>query len=195
MILKASEIRLLFAKCLERKLDGDKYQSRDLSTKIIDYLRMETVYSMKRLMKADQKLLHKDDSQISSSKTKQKSSKSADFMTDFLNIGSIRNLDDESGASEYLAKKWTCDVCGEDFYFTLPAKLEHIEFCKSEGKVKSGDSNEFLLDYEKSNFAKSVEESGTSTLKKHYFCETCNCQLYLTPTEILKHKRSHKSEG
>lgn len=132
-------------------------------------------------MKHDRNLLY---GEFENDKSTKKSSKSIDSTLDFLNIGRIKNAD-ESGMTENLAKKWICDKCTEEFYFTLPAKLEHLEVCKSElGSSKNDPGFEETVTFS--------EETSTNTMKKHYFCESCDRQLFLTPTEILKHKKSHQ---
>uniref|UniRef100_A0A915K0Z1 ATP-dependent RNA helicase DHX34 n=1 Tax=Romanomermis culicivorax TaxID=13658 RepID=A0A915K0Z1_ROMCU len=171
IISTVAEIRLLLSQCLERKLNGDKYRNSELFRKLQLFFQTEVWYSMKRLLKADLDDINVHKTGIFSNQA------------DFLNLSSIKSTVPGDKATEFVATKFTCDGCAKEFYFTLPDRLEHLKGCQlRRNDEKFGD----LEQGEK-------QSAGNVSLKRAYRCEICHEDLFSTPTEILKHKISHKN--
>lgn len=75
---------------------------------------------------------------------------------------------------------WKCDQCEITLCLSPLEKLQHkICLClKKDLKTKVKRES-------------SVEESNKSNLKKFY-CDTCDKKMFLTPVDVLKHKRNCK---
>lgn len=90
-----------------------------------------------------------------------------------------------SNISEYISTKWTCESCALDFYSNPAEKFEHLQSCRVEhqsmadAKVEEADAD------------RSVP---VDPLAKAYDCEVCGERLWLTPINILKHRRSHQTK-
>ena len=90
---------------------------------------------------------------------------------------------------KYLKKTWTCDICGKELCLTPLEQIRHRENCQP---IVSNVLNEIKVE------SQDLDESMPSTseaydpLKIPYFCEDCKQKLFLTSTQILKHKRSHR---
>ncbi|KAG7471156.1 hypothetical protein MATL_G00121320 [Megalops atlanticus] len=87
--------------------------------------------------------------------------------------------------SECLRTFWSCPHC--DLYMPLTPleRMRHEATCRPAEEEQSGEGPE------NETAASSKSSSSSSGLTRVYHCDICDKDLTLTPTEILKHKRSH----
>jgi hypothetical protein len=106
---------------------------------------------------------------------------------DGFHIGRVpsASTSDPSNVSAYISTKWTCECCTLDFYSNPAEKFEHLQQCRAEHQsITDVSANE----EEKSSSA----SANVDPLAKEYYCDECGHKLWLTPINILKHRRSHK---
>uniref|UniRef100_A0A1B6D6A9 RNA helicase n=1 Tax=Clastoptera arizonana TaxID=38151 RepID=A0A1B6D6A9_9HEMI len=73
---------------------------------------------------------------------------------------------------------WSCSHCGLTAALNSLEKLQHLYQCQPES-ISLGDAASF------------TDEQPKKPNSEAYSCDTCKKVLYLTPIEILKHKRQH----
>jgi hypothetical protein len=142
------------------------------------------MYTMKRLTKTERERQeslaarqHADDSTI-----------------DRFRIGTVNSSEMASGSMEtksyapYLAEKWTCKYCNEEFYSNAQQKLEHLAECEDANK---GANNQDVQMKDGEHVVEEVEEKRDPSLQE-FACDICNKKLYLKPIDILRHRRSCK---
>lgn len=177
LLADAADIRKLFADCLERKLGGDAYHSSRLSKRLLEYMSMEMVFSVKKLTQVD-KSMQRDERD--------------DGVDEGFILGSLPGASDTLGsAAQYMTTKWTCEYCGDDFYSTPDEKFIHLRQCRSDREAE--EQREEALKGPTGAAAAAVDgpQRDSNPLKRDYFCTDCDAPLWLTAVEILRHKRSH----
>ncbi len=203
LVLEATEIRKVFARSLQRKVEGDTYRSDRLANKLTRFAMIEVIYSVKRRLQTKQERSQHFVSPTLDAlgpRAMRKLEESEDMciedgtstsVGDFLRIGVVPSACESMGtSSEFVATKWACPSCKDDFYSSSAERLLHIQGCNKEaprgiweGSVEHEDQSEE---------AKKREEH--NPLKKDFSCQECGKKLWLTPVEILKHKRAHLTE-
>jgi hypothetical protein len=89
-----------------------------------------------------------------------------------------------SHAAQFIQKHWTCGICGTKMVVTVLERIEHEKQCSAETRIGSVVTKE-----------ESKQEPGESNLerlKKTFYCSECEKEFNFTPTEILRHKRTHR---
>lgn len=164
----ATEIRQMFADCLARKLAGDGYHSSKLTRRLLDYVGVEVVFGVNKMMKVDKAACRP--------------------RTEGFHIGGLSGAGDNADSSQqYISTKWTCTYCQEDYYGTPTAKLEHLQQCRSNQEEEAERQQPSAA---ATAGSESPQRDG-NPLKRDYFCPECDATLWLTAVEILRHKRQH----
>lgn len=172
----AADIRKLFADCLERKLGGDAYRSSRLSKRLLEYMSMEVVFSVKKLIQTD--------------KSMARAEREDDEEEGFV-LGSLPGAsNDMDSVGQYLTTKWTCEYCGDDFYSRADEKFIHLRQCRSDREAE--EQREEAV---KAAAAPEAPQRDGNPLKRDYYCAECDSTLWLTAVEILRHKRGHASSS
>ena len=112
------------------------------------------------------------------------------FLTPYLTYGCLK--DDMSvavcaGEAEYLVQHYHCERCEEHLICTVVERIQHDESCALKHTNRSSENPTV-------NEGEIVEGSDSEHKSKNlksYVCDLCNKTMELTPTDILKHKKSH----
>lgn len=201
LLFEAVSLRQTLSECLQRKLDGDSYHSESLGEKILKYLQLEMVYTMKRLLIADQNALYvgngsrqrillPDAIEKKFKKTvTDNEEKGGVNLTEFLTYGSLLDKFESKVESEfYLTVNWVCPSCQVRFLVSPIERMEHLNTCgKGPETSKEGQSE----DVGEKKPVMLSSDNPSDPLKRSYYCNECACEVFGTPVEILKHKRSH----
>ncbi|XP_068106814.1 probable ATP-dependent RNA helicase DHX34 [Hyperolius riggenbachi] len=199
VISEAVQVRLGWEKVLRSRLEkanqrdiheADKRQWRreidGLGHRLVDYVRSQVVYSMRRLAGLESQNLYvgphimTDASSLKSlfscEEMKPDTVKGGYRVTCFLTYNCLRNEADFY--SDCLRTFWTCPRCGLYMPFTPLERMAHQNSCAEEDKSEEPEES-------------GAKPSSLSSLHKNYHCDLCDKDFVLTPTEILKHKRQH----
>ncbi|XP_073405442.1 probable ATP-dependent RNA helicase DHX34 [Dendrobates tinctorius] len=201
LISEAVRVRLAWEKVLRSQLektssrrDCEEDESRrsrreidDLGQRLVDFVRKEIMYSMRRLAVLEAQNLYVGPQTITDShnlkglfsteEMKPDPEKGGYGVTSFLTYNCLRS--DTDFYSDCLRSFWTCPRCGLYMPFTPLERMAHQNSCAEETaqEVEDAESN----------------VSSVTSLHKTYHCNVCDKDLVLTPTEILKHKRQHRN--
>lgn len=74
--------------------------------------------------------------------------------------------------------EWHCQNCGLQAILSSLEKIQHQNICVIANEISGDDNRE----------SKNVTHKSNS---QAYECSHCSQTLYLTPIEILKHKKQH----
>ncbi|XP_075692158.1 putative ATP-dependent RNA helicase DHX34 isoform X2 [Rhinoderma darwinii] len=200
LISEAVRVRLAWEKVLRSRLenkssrrDPDEDDSRrrrreidDLGRRLVDFVRSEVMYSMRRLAVLEAQNLyvgpqtvtdnHNLKGLFSTEEMKPDAVKGGYCVTTFLTYNCLRS--DTDFYSDCLRTFWTCPRCGLYMPFTPLERMAHQNSCKEEETSQEAEDPE-------------TKVSSVTSLHKPYHCDVCDKDLVLTPTEILKHKKQH----
>ncbi|XP_063815457.1 probable ATP-dependent RNA helicase DHX34 [Pseudophryne corroboree] len=200
LISEAVRVRLAWEKVLRSRLekdsnrqDLDKDDSRrwrrdidSLGRHLVEYVRSEVVYSMRRLAVLEAQNLYVGPQTTADSTSLKGLFGSEDMkpdpvkggynVTSFLTYNCLRT--DTDFYSDCLRTFWTCPCCGLYMPFTPMERMAHQNSCAAEENSKEEEEAE-------------SKTSSVTSLHKDYHCDVCDKDLILTPIEILKHKRQH----
>ncbi|KAM4642667.1 putative ATP-dependent RNA helicase DHX34 [Discoglossus pictus] len=205
LISDAVRLRLSWEKLLKTRLE--KPTSRDdededetwkrkreiekLGRSLVDYVRPEVIYKMRRLAGVEAQNLYVGPQAdcatpvmpgvFGNEDMKPDMVKGGYSVTNFLTYNCLTS--DTDLYSDCLRSFWTCPRCDLYMPFTPMERMCHQNSCRDETGV-DGDDEE-----------KKSKESSVTSLHRSYRCDICQKDLMLTPTEILKHKRQHMSEA
>ncbi|XP_020296312.1 probable ATP-dependent RNA helicase DHX34 isoform X2 [Pseudomyrmex gracilis] len=196
LLMKAAKLRNKWEFLLNQQLQGFENNERkdfdkieqSLTQELIEYMHTTVPYTIKRLLPADLKTIYVRDGNNDMSvepnpfhpdfKSVPNVIKGGVYVTDSITYNCIR----ETEWSEYLIAQmfeteWHCQNC--DFQATLCSieKLQHQNSC-----TVTNAKDE--IDRERENKTRKPNSQA-------YECPDCSQTLYLTPIEILKHKKLH----
>ncbi|XP_031621594.1 probable ATP-dependent RNA helicase DHX34 [Contarinia nasturtii] len=216
LLLKASNLRLTWTKLLENKLESmtksveselatDKRQveskklENELWSNLATFMNSEILYTIKRLLPADLKTLYvgpmDDYSELLSQfkpnpfaddfECTPNDVKGGIQITDNILYAAVRETDWSCEMADLIVTtEWNCTHCGGTFYLTGIQKLQHTNECKPKPEIDdSNDQSGAMAD----NQQNSKPQNSNSKL---YSCPNCKQELYLTSTEILKHRKT-----
>uniref|UniRef100_A0A8C5MUR3 DExH-box helicase 34 n=1 Tax=Leptobrachium leishanense TaxID=445787 RepID=A0A8C5MUR3_9ANUR len=200
LLSDAVRLRLAWEKLLKSRLEkssgledvqkeDDLRQRREidrLGRGLVDYMRSEVAYSMRRLAALEtQNLYVGPQTEVSapalpgvfgSKDMKPDLVKGGYRATAFLTYNCL--LNDTDLYSDCLRSFWTCPLCGLYMPFTPVERMSHQNSCSEEGIPEESEEQ-------------SGKKSSVTALQKTYHCDVCQQELTLTPIEILRHKRQH----
>ena len=106
----------------------------------------------------------------------------------YLTYGCIR--DDLSvavakGQAEFLREHYHCPTCEAHLVCNISERLEHDKLCYSTDAIRQTKP-------EKAQVVQSESAPASNPLSKQYLCSLCDKEYSFTPSEILKHKRTHR---
>lgn len=162
-----------------------------LSRGLVEFVHNTTVFSIKRLLPADLKVLYVGAGR--NIETLEANPLGEDFgPSPHLTKGGMRlsaNVthncvkSDEKRPTAPLEDQFCCHICQAEFYCGPLVRMEHLETCK--GK------EEEVLNAELAKVAKEKQQAEAGgPLARSFYCSKCDTDLRLTSSEILKHKRS-----
>lgn len=189
LLIKVAHIQYLWEKLLQMRLeDKETYiLERELTEEIILFMHSEVVYSIKRLLAADLKVMY-----VGMGYNEETINPNP-FQEDFeahpnASIGGMQVtarityncLLETSFDSKALEDEcpWRCDHCEETFNVSPVQRLQHRQTCRKTD-IKGDDvvSQEPLTPRKPNS--------------KAFECSDCKRTYYFTPVEILKHKKQH----
>ncbi|MPC28322.1 putative ATP-dependent RNA helicase DHX34 [Portunus trituberculatus] len=165
---------------------------RDLSAGLVDYFQSEAVYSQRRLLAADVKVLHTGpgpgDCVLSTNPFTPppgeaclpNPTKGGVDLTPYIAYNSL--LDLQCTTTTINTYDTVCPYCDQDLHLTTLDRLAHLWQCLTacarpppQAAPQGGD--------------------GYDLARKRYQCETCGETLWLTVREIFIHRKSHTSDS
>jgi hypothetical protein len=96
------------------------------------------------------------------------------------------------GVSKHIKKSWVCDACKMAFIFNLDEIVQHKKTHELTTNVNAFNPQELEKEYEKQLVEKDGVNTGQS--RTRYLCEECDKFYLFTPTDILRHKKTHKTD-
>ncbi len=193
-ILTASKLRSMWQDLLRMKLldeddDEDKQLKLEakLSAGLMNFIHTEVVFSVKRLLPGDLKVMYYGldrglDVEVDENpfgdqeEVRPNETKGGLMLNDYLTYNCLENTGDQLLAT---CIKYECDICEESLYSSHLDRILHVKKCL--------DRQEAIKDEE----ADLVERKANPNAQA-YHCSNCDKTMYLTTTEILRHKRSHQ---
>lgn len=175
---------------LEQKM---KRMQKDLHYDLIAFTQTQTLYTIKRLLAADLKIIYRgcalEDAGIPDEKNPSEINpfwpeflavthprKGGIQMADFLVYGCLEEPD---FTQDYLSTPWACPICELNFYLTGLGRLRHQVQCqKTKELMEEGQG----------------EQAETSVSQTGYFCPDCRSTLELTGIDLLRHQKKHQQE-
>ncbi|XP_034974407.1 probable ATP-dependent RNA helicase DHX34 isoform X2 [Zootoca vivipara] len=207
LLRAALRLRASWEKVLDRQLESrgargeeaeegrpSARQVRQLTQELLDFLKAEVPYSLRRLMPLEQQNLYVGP-QVASAGGEvppglfQGLEVAPDEEKGGCRVGSFLTFNCLAGTegdlySDCLRSFWTCPRCGLYMPFTPMERLAHEEACQPPGQEGEQPSQEE---------EETVTPSGASALQRPYHCPACQQSLLLTPTEILRHRKQHQA--
>lgn len=194
LLMKVAHIHFLWESLLQMRLEDKETAllERELTEQIILFMRTEVVYSVKRLLAADLKVMYVGEGYNEEPITPNPFQ--PDFEAHANNIiggmqvtprivyNCLLETYVESKAIEASQDEpWQCDRCSVTVSVTPVERLQHRQECSKA--------------YTKGNEAQVSEDKEyiRKPNSKPFECSDCGRTLFLTPIEILKHKRQHSS--
>uniref|UniRef100_A0A8D0B4S7 DExH-box helicase 34 n=1 Tax=Salvator merianae TaxID=96440 RepID=A0A8D0B4S7_SALMN len=87
---------------------------------------------------------------------------------------------------ECLRSFWTCPCCSLYMPFTPLERVAHEDACRPSQQERQPSP-------EGPAEGTAGAPPGTSTLQREYYCASCQQSLFLSPTEILRHRKQHQA--
>lgn len=168
-----------------------------LRQKLAEFLDSDVVYSLRRVLPAELDKIYINKYALSSdnesknllpkslhgfnSNTEIDKVKGGLKITEYLTYNCLVSDETAEISNEYsgnMQRHWTCKRCNTEYLFNLSERMQHEVDCVGQ----EGENNMIKVeDYQNKRRAGAQE----------FKCDICNKILYLTPIEVLKHKRSH----
>ncbi len=211
MLWRASRLRSTWQELLSLRLEGsadDPMSMSDpvaraersmeleahLSRGLIDFVHSEALFSIKRLLPADIKVLYVGEGfgmtdvgdenpfNPASKESPPPHPKKGGFrLTEYLTYNCLENQADEL---HLLASDWTCPKCEAEMYAGPVQRIAHHAKCV---QGEESDAKQKEVEAQKSK----MEEEDAKPNAREYFCHECEKTLWLSSVQILKHKRGH----
>lgn len=199
LICSAVSIRNSFYELMEFYLSQDSEFDQDQKQMLIDQFRSQIVSFFHREIECSLKYIVNADRQLMYSKNAGNVSDiPADFLlmlgedleskfnpkkggfniTPYLTYGCLIDKRRDILDQPYLKTHFTCPSCNIHMICTPGKQIAHASSCKQEMTVPEDTKEE-------------PEEKEDKKPKVAYKCNICNEELYLSMTEILRHKNSH----
>ncbi len=170
---------------------------RRLSRGLLEFIHSETPFSLRRLLPGDVKVLYVGPGENCALPPpdgagvfdpdfdpRPNDKKGGFLLAEYLTYDCLEERADEvSSAGGHMCSDWVCPLCEESVYCAAPLlRLLHYAGCakrEEEEKARSERREE--------------EERTANPNARSYHCRECGKTFSFTSTEILKHKRSHRS--
>ncbi|CAL4247632.1 unnamed protein product [Meganyctiphanes norvegica] len=201
LIFQAVNLRNKWKKLLDLRLQASKPTiedkdglisdanrlEKDLSWLLVEFFKSETLYSIRRLLAADVKLLYAgpgrdtdcvlDLNPFSNNKEpcKPNHDKGGVDLTDFLTYNCL--LDLETMATTFNTHDGICPYCDTEHHLTSLGHLAHMAICVQNGETTNRHEIE--------------DDTPHDPNGKKYYCEVCDKTYRLSLRDLLKHKSTH----
>ncbi|XP_060533049.1 probable ATP-dependent RNA helicase DHX34 isoform X1 [Cylas formicarius] len=201
LLLRAVELRKKWKRRVECKLNDPsvKETARDreemfyFADDLVNFMTLEVSYNLKRLLPADLKELYKFTSEGFECIDQKLNPFDGDYVMARNDIKGGFNVTENVIFDCLLEEEWCIsiqqEICASEYECKHCKKtmsgasvfriMQHEEFCDSKAEIKKEAEEDVCNAVVKPN-------------SKKYYCAKCDKDLMLTPTDILKHKRSCK---
>ncbi|XP_045538727.1 probable ATP-dependent RNA helicase DHX34 [Papilio machaon] len=188
--IKSVETELEKTKMSKKSSYGEL--QHDLSCDISSYMNSDVYYTIKRLLPGDLKVLYYGADEAHATidpnpfeegfECRAHEKKGGIYVTDNVVYNCVVDADwSYNSYQELYGIPWTCPDCDISLCLSPLERLQHKQFmCSSRTEEKKVD-------------VKTTPRENKPNAKE-YKCENCNEVLYMTPVEILKHRKTCKSE-
>ncbi|XP_029161453.1 probable ATP-dependent RNA helicase DHX34 isoform X2 [Nylanderia fulva] len=197
LLMRATKLRNKWDFLLKQQLQGSDDANNEmkdfskieqnLTQELIEYMHTTVPYTIKRLLPADLKMIYvgNDNNNIciepnpfqADFKSIPNVTKGGIRVTDSITYNCIRETDwSEQLITEMHETEWHCQNCNFQAVLSSIEKLQHQNCC-----ITAHATN---VDKESENITRKPNSQA-------YECPDCSQILYLTPIEILKHKKLH----
>ncbi|XP_029667898.1 probable ATP-dependent RNA helicase DHX34 isoform X2 [Formica exsecta] len=197
LLIRATKLRNKWDFLLNRRLqesDDTNDETKDfskieqsLTQELIEYMHTTVPYTIKRLLPADLKMIYvgsgNNDTCIEPNpfqadfRSISNITKGGVHVTDSITYNCIKETDwSEQLIAEMRDTEWHCQNCDFQAVLSNMEKLQHQNYCTMAHATN--------IDKESENITRKPNSQA-------YECPDCSQMLYLTPIEILKHKKLH----
>ncbi|XP_011500443.1 PREDICTED: probable ATP-dependent RNA helicase DHX34 [Ceratosolen solmsi marchali] len=182
-------LQLQYCSSEEKKKEDIDNIEYELSRELVDYMHTSLPYTIKRLLTADLKNIYvgKEENVTilqpnpfsSDFKCEPHERKGGVRVTKQITFNCLVESEwSDRIAYEMMETEWNCQICDFKGTYSVIEKLQHINSCKTTSVTQ---------DNVKSMSVKSKKKNAIA-----YDCPECEKTLYLTPTDVLKHKKQHE---
>jgi hypothetical protein len=206
LMWKAARLRETWQELLRLRLEDTKDTMDDpvaradrmleleavLSRGLVDFIHSETLFSIRRLLPADIKTLYVgeglgqsdvgDVNPFGEREVMQHEKKGGMRLTDYLTYNCLENQVNEM---PMLAVNWTCPRCEREMYVGPVQRIVHHAGCVEE------EESERRKKEEEEKVKAGLQQGSSNPNAREYHCHECDKAMWMTSTEILKHKRGH----
>lgn len=119
-------------------------------------------------------------------------------MNDVVRYGSVRPPNADGGSASYadaLSRWFSCPTCHQRLMLNRPQMVAHLAECGASAPAAAAPAALPSVS-SASNPTAPLPAAGDPALvalRRPYFCDACQQQLHLTPTEVLRHRMAHKA--
>lgn len=169
-----------------------KFLENKLSQGLMAFIHTEMPFTMRRLLPGDVKVLYTrthssatkeselDENPFGSKDAVKRNDKLGGWnLTPFLVYDCLESTGNDLDA---VLSSWACPFCEQSMYCDPLTRLSHYGSCHDKHEAQADAKDK----------AQQEAKKPRNPLAKHYSCSECNKTLFLTPTEILRHKRQHQ---
>ena len=155
-----------------------------LAQGLMDLIHTEILCSVRRLLPGDLKVAFvgpgqgqnfEIDENVFGDKIENNEIKGGVHLNDYLSFNCLVNTGEELQSS---LSEFECEFCQESMYGSSLQIVGHYSKCSTERDIKTEETY-------------SQEERKRDPNAQEFDCKACGKLLYLTSTEILRHRRSH----
>eukprot|EP00111_Clytia_hemisphaerica_P008152 TCONS_00023764-protein len=191
------EQKLLLHECDDEKEEKSRRKritelENEISFALAGFIDTKIDYTARRLMSVEVKSMYvghnpnMDSSNPPSSNKTPNTVKGGVFMTPYLTYGCLKDDLSSSvsaGEAEFLVQHYHCPKCGQHLICTVVERIQHDENCSVQANQEQSTSKNIETELE--------GEPEKPSNAKNFLCDICKEELFLTPIEILRHKKSH----
>ena len=215
-LLKAAVLRNIWLTFLDLRLSeslkaeksvistSEEYEkSQELENKLsrglIEFLHTETLFSIRRLLPGDLKVIYSHQVQDATSipidsnpfefdksfKVKENDNKGGLYLTEYMTFNCLENTVEENAA---YCLQWQCPICEETMYTSSLERISHYKICCDNLE------KEKLTNYREQQELNRQKENPNAI---EYCCKHTECNgktYFFTTVQLLKHKNLHKKK-
>ena len=119
-------------------------------------------------------------------------------MNDVVRYGSVRPPNANDGSASYadaLSRWFSCPTCHQRLMLNRPQMVAHLAECGASAPAAAAPAALPSVSSASNQTAPlpAAGDPALAALRRPYFCDACQQQLHLTPTEVLRHRMAHKA--
>ena len=189
---------------LEKSLDKQEELETKLSRGLIEFMNTETLFSIRRLLPGDLKVMYTnqmgsdsnagplpvqqeenpfefDQNDSTKFKITSNDKKGGVYLTNYVTYDCLENTVEEQSA---FCISWQCPVCEDNLYHSPLQRISHYRNCCENQEMEINA---------KIREEKQLRKQRENPLATEYQCAQCNGKTYyFTSVQLLRHKNTHK---